>query len=300
VSERRTHGRAVVTTSPDSTHAGTLRLAIALTLTAVALFLLPRPGAAQDWRTLASSRQTAGEDLLKVGVKYGAGRLDIAPGTPGSLYRASMRYDADTFRPRVNYSSGRLDIGVEGGTARGRNLRGGQLDLKLAPDVPVELQLEFGAAEAAVELGGLRIRSASISTGASVTTMRVSTPNPETCRELLLQVGAARFEAIGLSNLNAEQVTVKGGVGEVVLDFTGTPRNDMTARVEMGLGALTLRVPKSLGLRVARGGLLTSFDSQGLVKRGDVFFSENWESAANRLSLSIDAAFGTIRVVWVD
>jgi hypothetical protein len=68
------------------------------------------------------------------------------------------------------------------------------------------------------------------------------------------------------------------------------PRRPDAARAEVGLG-----------LRVARSGLLASFDSQGLVKRGDTYFSENWESAANGgCRSSINAAFGTVRVVWVD
>lgn len=276
-----------------------LRWAAAVTVTTVAL-LLPRIGQAQEWRTISSSRQLAGEDVLAVGVKYGAGRLDIAPGTAGSLYRANVRYDANTFRPRIDYSSGKLDVSIEGSSARGRNLRGGNLDLRLSPEVPIELRLEFGAAEATVELGGLRILNGNISTGASVTTLRVSEQNPTECNEFQLQVGAARFEAVGLGNLNARRIVVKGGVGDVVLDFTGTPRADIDAHVEMGLGALTLRVPSSLGVRVDRGGLLTSFDSQGLVKRGNTFFSENWESAERKLTMSLDAAFGTIRVVWVD
>lgn len=276
-----------------------LRVAAAVSVATLAL-LLPRAGQAQDWRTVSSSRLRSGEDVLAVGVKYGAGTLDIAPGTAGSLYRANLRYDANTFRPQIDYASGRLDVSIEGSSARGRNLRGGNLDLRLSPEIPIELRLEFGAAEANLELGGLRVRSGTISTGASVTTLRVSKANPEDCDEFQLQVGAARFEAVGLGNLNARRIVVKGGVGDVVLDFTGTPRADMDARVEMGLGALTLRVPKSLGVRVERGGLLTSFDSQGLVKRGSTFFSENWEDAERKLSMSLDAAFGTIRVVWVD
>jgi hypothetical protein len=68
----------------------------------------------------------------------------------------------------------------------------------------------------------------------------------------------------------------------------------------MGLGSLTLRVPRGLGLRVQKQGFLAGFDSEGLVKRGDVYFSENWEAANRRLTVRLQAALGSIRVVWVD
>jgi hypothetical protein len=164
----------------------------------------------------------------------------------------------------------------------------------------VVLSLKFGAAEANLELGGLRIREASISTGASQTLLTFSQPNPEVCESLVLEVGAAQFRATGLANLNAERLRVSGGVGEVTLDFTGEWRTDLAADIEMGLGALTLRVPRGVGVRVHKGGLLAGFDSEGLIKRGDAYFSEDWEDADRRLTVNVDAALGSIRMAWVE
>ena len=44
---------------------------------------------------------------------------------------------------------------------------------------------------------------------------------------------------------------------------------------------------------------LTSLDSEGLVKRGDSYYSLDWESAQYRVTVEVDAAFGSIDVVWV-
>jgi len=44
---------------------------------------------------------------------------------------------------------------------------------------------------------------------------------------------------------------------------------------------------------------LTSFDSEGLVKRGNAYYSLDYEDADRRLTIDIDAAFGSITVVWV-
>lgn len=274
-----------------------------LACTAVAtLAAAPASAAAQDWRTLSRSRAVSGEEALRVDIGYGAGQLTLRPAAAGVLYRANMRYDAQLFEPSVDYDEGRLDIGVEGrkGGVSGRNMKGGNLDVLLSTDVPVDLELKFGAAEAELDLSGLRLSRARISTGASKTRLSVSTPNPVLCRSMELEIGAAQFEATGLGNLRTERLRVSGGVGEVTLDFSGRWDTDMVADIDMGLGALTLRVPRGLGVRVRKDGLLAGFDSQGLIKRGDVYFSENWDQADRRLTVNLDAALGTIRVAWVD
>jgi hypothetical protein len=68
----------------------------------------------------------------------------------------------------------------------------------------------------------------------------------------------------------------------------------------MGLGSLTLRVPRGLGVRVDREGFLAGFDGEGLIKRGSVYYSENYESARHHLNVDLEAALGSVRVVWVD
>jgi hypothetical protein len=256
--------------------------------------------AQEDWRTFNMSRQAAGEEMLRVKLEYGAGTLDLGPGTPGVLYAANMEYDAGAFTPVHTYADGRLRLGFEGTNVRGRNLRAGQLGVQLAPDVPVELELQFGAAEANLNLGGIRVRRLDVQTGASKTRLSVAQPNQETCRSAEFQVGAAQFHATGLGNLRAERLRVQGGAGEVLLDFSGEWATNMNATVDLGLGSLTLRMPSDVGVRIVRNGRLASFDSEGLTKRGEAYYSSNWESAANRLSLTINAALGSVRVTWVD
>ncbi|MGQ0815509.1 MAG: toast rack family protein [Gemmatimonadota bacterium] len=275
------------------------RIAIVLAL-ATAVGAGARSAQAQDWRTVTSFRQYKGEDALRVSVEYGAGRLLVAPGQANALYKATLRYDATRFRPVTQYQDNHLRIGVEGGSIKGRNLKSGQLDLAIGTSVPLELDLKFGAVQAEMELGGLRIREARIATGASETHINVSKSNPEKCTRFDIDVGAAEFDARGLGNLNCETIDVDGGVGDVTLDFNGAWRVDANVSIDMGLGSLTLRVPRGLGVQVRKDGFLASFDSQGLIKRGDVYYSENWESATKRASFKINAAFGAIRVVWVE
>jgi hypothetical protein len=273
-------------------------------LLALLLGLGALPGAtaaqAQDWRTLTTRRQVAGERDLKVNVEFGAGRFQVEPAADGELYHASIRYDAASFEPIADYAKGVLRLGIEGSGRTRRNIReGSQLTLGLSPELPLDLKLAFGAAEAELELGGIRVRNAEISTGASDTRLRFSRPNRQELERLELTAGAASFQVSGLGNANARRITFKGGVGDITLDFSGEWQGDTRAEVSMGVGSLTLRLPRGVGVRLGRDTFLVAFDPQGLVKRGDGYYSEDWESARHRLTIDVKGAFGSVDVRWI-
>lgn len=263
---------------------------------------LPGEAEAQSWRTVTMSRQWAGEETLDVRVSYGMGQLRIRPAEGGLLYHMQLRYDEETFEPRAEYRSGRLELGVEG---VGRNIRlgrdrdRGELDLRLARDVAMDLRLEFGAVRADIELGGLALTALDLETGASETRIRISEPNPVSMARAELEVGAADFDARHLGNLNARRIDVSCGVGNVTLDFSGQWSQDATVDLEIGLGAATLRFPEGLGVRLEKSGFLLSVNAQGMVKRGDAYYSPDWDEADRRVTVFVDGALGSVSVEWV-
>lgn len=275
---------------------GTLPAALALLLAGVA------PAAAQSWRTVTVSRQRSGEASLDVAVEYGAGHFRLRPGGNGLLYRMQLRYDEERFEPVAEYDDGSLRLGVDGighDLHVGKDRDGGDMELELAPGLPMELALELGAVRADMDLGGLAISELRVKTGASESRLDVPTPNPTAMRRASFEVGAADFTARHLGNLDAQDVEVSAGVGSVTLEFTGRWRRDADVSVDMGLGSLELRFPRGLGVKVEKSTFLTSFDSQGLIKRGDAYYSPDWEDAERRVTVGVDAAFGSVSVVWV-
>ena len=273
-----------------------------LFLAAMAAIVAPGFAAAQSWRTVTMSRQLPrGGEELEVSVEYGAGRLRITPLDEGLLYRMSLRYDEDTFEPVADLSGDRLRLGVES-LRRGFDLEGresGNLDLELARGVPMDLDLEFGAVQADIDLGGLALTDLQLSTGASESTIDVSEPNTSRMGTASFEVGAAEFTARRLGNLNAERIEFDAGVGSVTLWLDGTWRSDAHLTIDMGLGSLELRVPEGLGIRLRKDSFLTSLDSEGLVKRGDVYESLDYDDADRKVTIDLDAAFGSVSVVWV-
>ena len=258
--------------------------------------------AAQNWSTQTVSRQLAGEDEVRVHVKYGAGVLRVHPGESGTLYRMELRYDEDAVEPRTRYDDGRLEIGVD---RIGRGIRvkrgdgSGRLELALTREVPLYLDMEFGAARADFDLGGLSIRGLNLKTGASDTRVDVSQPNPVELELASFGAGAASFVATGLGNLNAERIRLEVKAGKATLDFTGEWQRNTDVSVELDLGAVELRFPRGLGVRLVSDVFLASVDAQDMVKRGQDYFSLDWDSAETQVTVEVDARVGALDVVWV-
>jgi len=265
---------------------------------AATMIATPSVASAQDWETISASRRQGEVSTFDVRVRYGVGRFQVRPAESGILYDVRLRYDKDNFDPVIDYEDGRLEVGTD---AQGRSVNvkedDGEMVLQLSRDVPTELVLEFGAVRANLDLGGMTLTDLDIQTGASESTIDFSAPNRGRIRTAEMQVGAADFTAENLGNLNADRLDFSAGVGEVVLDFGGSWERDMEVDLSMGLGSLELHIPEGVGVRLQKDSFLTSLEASGLVKDGDVWYSRNWDDASRRLTIDIDAAFGSIRVV---
>lgn len=278
--------------------------AAALLLAAAAAPLVPTTASAQSLRTLTSSRQLWGTEPVAVEVEYGAGTLEIGPAEGGSLlYRMELRYDQDRVTPVAEFdtASRTLRLGARNhSNSGGFRGEGSNAEITLSDRVPLDLGLHFGAGEAEMDLGGLQIRRLNVETGASETTVRIDRPNRIAAESVELKAGAAELKVIGLGNLRAERFSFQGGVGATTLDFSGAWTRNATARVQLGMGSVVLRVPRSLGVRIDRSSFLSSFEADGFSRRDGSFFSGNWEDADHRLTLEVETALGSVEVEWID
>jgi len=254
-------------------------------------------------RTVTMSRQVGNERSVEVNVQYGAGRVSVGPAESGVLYHMQIEYDEDVFRPFAEYEDNALRIGTEtlGRRVRfGRDRTHGEMKLALSRDVPMDLSMDFGAVHADIALGGIPLTRLDIEVGASQTLIDISEPNPESMSRASMDVGAAEFTVLNLGNLNAQRIDIDAGVGDIELGFTGAWQQNAEVSVDMGLGSLVLRFPRGLGVRLEKDTFLTSFDSQLLVKRGNPYYSLDYDDAEYQITVEIDAAFGSIRVAWVN
>lgn len=264
--------------------------------------IVPTVVQAQDWRTVTMSRQLESRDAIDVEIDYGAGHFSVRSIDEGLLYRMNLEYDEEKFEPVAELSGNHLRLGVE---TRSRRIKlggrsAGSLDLELARGVPMDLEINFGAVQADLDLGGLALTDLDLSTGASESTVAVSEPNTLAMSTATFSVGAAEFDVSGLGNLNAERIDVNAGVGSITLGLDGEWERDARLSIDMGLGSLEIRVPEGLGIRLRKDSFLTSLDSEGLIKRGDVYESPDFDGAEYRVTIDLDAAFGSVAIVWIN
>jgi hypothetical protein len=262
---------------------------------------------AQSMRPFETFRQLHGETRLAARLEYAAGSLRLAPGGAGELYRMELSYDDSRFVPVSDFdgSTGSVFLGLraagEGGVrVVSRNQLRQVAAVAISPKVDVALDLTLGAAEADVELGGLRVTSLQVKSGASRTTIRFSKPNGVRCQAASFTAGAADVSVLGLGNSRCDQIDFQGGMGKVLLDFTGAGTSNARVGVKMAMGELTLRLPKRVGVRITMDKFLSSFEPAGLLRHGDSFQSPNYDRTQRHLDLDLTTAVGGVNLEWVE
>ena len=88
---------------------------------------------------------------------------------------------------------------------------------------------------------------------------------------------------------------MQAGVGDVDLDFGGAWNQDVALSVQVALGSVRLHVPRDVGVRLEVDRLLASVDAGDLEKRGDAYYSDNWDRATRRLRITSKTTFGSLR-----
>ncbi len=258
-------------------------------------------------RPFSTFRQLHGETRLAARIEYGSGNLRLQPGEPRDLYRMSLSYDEDRFLPISDFDApgGVVHLGLksqgEGGVrvVSRNHLRQAAL-VSLSPRVELSLDLSLGAVDADLELGGLRLSQIDLKTGASQATVRFSRPNAMRCRHATFSAGAAEVTLLGLGNSRCEEITFEGGVGRVLLDFSGASTSSAHVAVKMAVGGITLRLPKGAGVRITMDKFLSSFEPAGLIRRGSAFVSPNYDRAQSKLDFELTTAMGGADVEWLD
>jgi hypothetical protein len=249
-------------------------------------------------RTVEFSRQQRDSLPLDVRVDYSAGKVVVHGAEQRVLYDASIAYDPRRSEPVYEYDEAarRLRVGMRSGGDDASNGPAAELRLDLARGVPVSLRLQTGASEADLDLGGMRLTSLAIESGASDAVLHFDAPNGQPMERMDLDVGAASLRARGLANARAREVRVKVGVGSADLDFGGDWTGDLDLELQIALGKASLQVPDDVGVRVETSRFLGSFERDGFEKRGDAYYSANWDRARYKLRIDSRMVLGKLEI----
>jgi len=263
------------------------------------------PVSAQTLRDFDYTRPLRTEHQLRAVVEFAAGRLILGPGSGHKLYGMTLKYDAERFQPIGSYNPATAEVHLGVASHGGGGIRVNResalpqmATVEFAGGVDLALDVTVGAAEGTLNLGGLRIASLDLKSGASRTAIAFDAPNAGSCRTAQITSGAGELSVVGAGNGGCRSWQFDGGVGAVTVDLAGAWPADARMDLNMALGGVTLLAPRDLGLRVRVLGFLSGFDAKGFSKDGKTYTSTNYSSAKRHLELEVNSAMGGVDVVW--
>lgn len=281
---------------------------LARVLLATVSALAPITAHAQTMRTYTATRPVqVAQPPLRAEVDFGSGRLVLRAGGEDRLYSMQVRYDADRYAPMQRYDrrTGILQLGLESVGRSGIRVTSREhLDqvarIEFAPSVPLLLTANLGASEAALDLGGLMLQELEVLSGATRATVEFSRPTTGRCRSATFGVGAGELIVLQLANSGCVDVTVDGGVGRAVLDFSGTWRSDVQVLAKLAMGSMTLRIPRGTGVRLSAERFLASVSTEGLDRTDEGWQTPGYAQAARRITVELKASVAGVNIQWID
>jgi hypothetical protein len=175
-------------------------------------------------QTAAEQVDTGKAEYVRAEIRMGAGTLRVEGGAP-KLLDASFRYSERAGRPTVRYdvAGGRGLLYVESpksGSSGGKTVN--EWDLKMGPEVPLEMAVSLGAGESKLDLSQLQLRSVEVNIGAGEVDLNM-TGNYK--KDVTVQVKGGVGEArIRLPKDMGAVVEATGGIGGV--STTGLTKRD--------------------------------------------------------------------------
>jgi hypothetical protein len=244
-----------------------------------------------------------GAKELEVEIDFGAGTLDILSGDIEEAARLEIVYSPRWVDYDIDYDK-RGETGLlflESDLRRKLDLDDvdNEWELTLSRRYPLELQMDVGASESFIDLGGLPLRQLVMDIGATDGVIDFSEPNPERLRDFDIDVGASSLEITGLANANFERLDISSGAASCELDFRGGEfRGESEVDLEVGVGSVDIIIPRGLAIRVEGDeNWFSSFDFHGFDLNqvdDDVWETPDFDRAENRLTIMIDVSMGSV------
>jgi hypothetical protein len=161
--------------------------------------------------------------------------------------------------------------------------------------------ISLGAVLGEFKFNDYALNEMNIESGASEVTLIFSRPNRTVCDLIEMEVGASKFTAMQLGNARVRKIVYKAGVGKSSLDFSGVGYEKTEVFIENGMGLIKLYVPTNVGAKfIKEAGFLSSFEIDDVIKKGDVYYSLNYEKADVKYIFHITSSLGRVEVIWIE
>lgn len=249
------------------------------------------------------------EKELKVKLEYAAGKISLGKIQYDKLCRIAVKETNSEITPNVRYekegTTGYLVIDMNENESVGVFDIGDQkLEMQFTDKIPVSFNLEMGACDGKFDFTNLRVKDLSLSMGASSADISFNSKNKDRINKFKVEAGVSKLNIVGLSNANFDKMEFEGGVGSYMLDFSGNLSQESTCHISLGLGKLTIRVPKNLNVKIrTEDSFLASIkisDEYFVRKSGGTYYSVNFDDSEPSLNLFIETGLGNLHVQAIE
>lgn len=256
--------------------------------------------------TMEQTRPIGGEASMRAQVRFDVGALEISGAAAPNLYSLNLEYDKAGYHPDINYEPGsegvfnfRLQNIRDAGIRAHR--QSNRLRLSLTDTIPINLQINTGVGDARLALSQLRLTHLDLEAGVGGARISTYDPNPVICEDVRLRNGVGSLDAVGLGNLNFRRLEFEGGIGGANLDFSGAWNQDAEIRLQIGIGGVTVRVPRDIGVRVtAERHFLSGIQLDGFRREGgEDYYSEKYNEKKVRITIDVKTGIGGFRIGWI-
>ena len=252
------------------------------------------------------SRPLSNETSLDANVRLDVGSIEISGESSSKLYALDLEYDKANYQPEINYDQagsreGRLSFKLEGSSKFQSRRNANRLRLNLSDAVPVSLRINNGVGESRLALSRLRLTRLDLEAGVGSAKLSAYEPNATICDEIRLRNGVGSLDAVGLGNLNFRRLDFEGGVGGANLDFSGAWKRDAEVRIQVGVGGVTARIPRGIGVKItAEKHFLSGLQLDGFRREGnDDYYSENYDRTKVHVTVVVQTGIGGFKVTWI-
>lgn len=116
---------------------------------------------------------------------------------------------------------------------------------------------------------------------------------------LSVAMGAGESE-LDLGSLDLRRLRVDMGAGDATIDLVGAPQNDLSAEINAGAGAITLKVPADVGVRIIgyQDGIGT-YHADGFTQDGDALVNDAYGDAPVSFDIVLRRGLGEVTIETV-
>lgn len=257
-----------------------------------------------------------GEERVDVEIQFNLGELRLKNTEDDKyIFKAEIVYDKDKYKPVVEFrragKTGKLTLSSEkldddsffGLDKRGSSgdIGDSKWDTEFISIVPIAFDIELGLGSGKLDFTNMLITDIQLMSGLSDVTAEFNEANKEIIRALTLETGLGNIEFYGLGYANIERLDVECGLGSANLSFDGEIQRDIKGKVSVGLGSVSIKIPKGVGVRIeAESSFLSSLDIRNFYKVGpNRYESENWNDAKYKIYLTVEVGLGSVDIDWI-